>query len=79
MIVLIAAVLAVALILVAQMQETAKQGALAIKKNAQNVFGEINDTAGIASQVEKKEAGGTCTRNSQCKSNECDTYLKVCK
>ena len=79
MILLIAAVLAVALILVSQMQEAAKQGAKAVQKNAEKVFKEINETAGLASGNGKYATGEECTRDSQCESGKCDEYLKVCK
>ena len=79
MILLIAAVLAVALILVSQMQEAAKQGAKVLHKRAEDMIGKINETAGLASGSDKRAAGEACTRNSQCESGECDDYLKVCK
>jgi len=77
MIVLIAAVLAVAFILVTQMQATAQKGAAAVEKNANRVFGEINDTMGVGSTA-KRNAGSACTADSQCKSGDCDDYTKKC-
>jgi hypothetical protein len=79
LIVLIAAVLAVALVFVAKMQDTAKKGASAIDKNANKLFGEINDTAGIGTAAAKKAAGAACTKDSQCASGNCDAYLKKCR
>jgi len=76
MILLIAAVLAVALVLVSQIQEVAKQGAKAVKDNAKKLDNELDAIAGLAS---KREAGEKCTSDSQCESGECDEYLKVCK
>lgn len=79
LIILIAAVLAVALILVSKLQDTAKKGADLLDRNAQKVLAEINDTAGIASApAAKKAEGSACTKDSQCASGECDAYLKVC-
>lgn len=78
MILLIAAVLAVALILVSKMQDTAKKGADAIDKGAQKLFSEINDTSALATKAAKKAEGAACTKDSQCESGSCDAYLKVC-
>lgn len=75
LIILIAAVLSVALILVVQMQNTAKEGKKTLQENSKKVFKEIDDTAKLAtgggSTPEPKGAGESCTADSQCSSGYC--------
>jgi len=70
MIVLIAAVLAVAVILVSQMQATAQKGAAAVG----NRTDQLMDMIGA-----KMPAGVSCDRNSQCQSGNCTGSPKVCR
>ena len=72
LIILIAAVLSVALILVMQMQNTAKEGKKTLEENSKKVFKEIDDTAKLAnggsSTPEPNGKGETCSSDSDCKS-----------
>ena len=76
LIIVIAALLAVALILVIQLQKTAtewsKKGTEIDKKLSSGVDKTL-DAAGPA----KKATGAACTKNSDCESGEC-TYDEVC-
>ena len=76
LIILIAAVLSVALILVVQLQSTAKEGKKALSDNAHDVFTEINETADMATArssptPEKHDSGESCGQDSDCKSKNC--------
>jgi len=79
MIILIAAVLAVALILVMQMQKTADEGSKRLRTNANSVLREINDTLGIATSKEKKDAGESCSKDAECKSGTCNLWDGKCE
>ena len=63
-IIVTAAVLAVAFILVMQLQKTANDGSKAISNNAKSVFKEINDTLGIAKGVSGASASSSKTAES---------------
>jgi hypothetical protein len=77
LIIVIAALLAVALILVVQLQKTAtewnKKGSEIDKKLSSGVDKTL-DSAGTA----KKDAGEKCEKNSDCTSGDCDTYGGLC-
>ena len=80
LIILIAAVLSVALILVVQLQKTAKEGRDTLKNNSQMVFDAIDDTVRLATVTptpEKKDPGESCSRDSECKSSSC--VLSACE
>lgn len=76
--IVIAAVLAVAVILVAQLQQTAKQGRQAIERRSRNIFKAIEATEDMARERLKK-VGKPCRKSSECETDFCDPYTKTCE
>ena len=76
--IVMAAVLAVAILLVAQLHQTAKQGSSVLKKKADKVFQGIDAVGGLSTN-KLKEVGKTCKSSSECKTDFCDPYTKTCE
>jgi len=68
LIIVIAAVLAVSLVFVTQLQKTAKTGAETMSERAEGVFSEINNTA-LCTYTKSK--GRVCSVDCQCISGDC--------
>ena len=77
LIIVIAAVLAVSLILVSQMQKTAKEGKAQLERGAKKVFDEIDQTRKMASGSLKR-SGASCTKDEDCESGQCNWFDKKC-
>lgn len=77
LIIIIAAVLAVALIVVITLQQTAKEARGVVKEETGDIFKETKE---IAKPESKKLANGQeCTEDAECQSNYCDPFESVCK
>ncbi len=72
LIIVIAALLAVALILVVQLQKTATEWSKKGTEIDKKLDSGVDKTLSAAgTQAEKKKAGSECTKNSECESGEC--------
>ncbi|MEW6329733.1 MAG: class III signal peptide-containing protein [Candidatus Micrarchaeota archaeon] len=77
LIIIIAAVLAVALIVVITLQQTAKEARGVVKSETSDIFKETKE---ITKPESKKLANGQpCTADADCTSNYCDPFEEVCK
>ena len=72
LILLIAAVLAVALILVVQLQKTAEAAGERAEEKTQEILKAIDDTSPSGSKTSKKSIGSSCSDDSDCSSGFCD-------
>jgi len=77
LIIILAAVLAVSLILVIQLQKSSEKAGNQVQKETDKIFDSMPNAADVKTTSDKKEDGEDCSKDADCKSGYCN-YAGKC-